>query len=140
TSAAAVLAILWVEDRGWTVKRPALAGGIVAALLLVNYATRATAIALLAAAIASELWRARRLRAYGLYLMLFLGVGIVIYTRFIYDSRGQYGSQFVIDWRLYRDNFLYYLRMPASLWSASPSVLRYTLAGLMVSGAIFQMV
>ena len=135
-SGAAVLAVLWVEDQGWTIKRPAWAAALVTGLLLLSYATRATAVALLAATAAKELWRAWesgrpwRVRAYGLYLLLFLGAGIMVYTQFIYDSRSQYGAQFVIDWRLYRDNFLFYLRMPAALWSSSPTLLRYALSGL----------
>lgn len=138
-SALAIIAIFWVEDKGWTAERPALAAALVTTLLLVNYATRATAVALFAAAVVSELWRVRRLRAYGVYLLLFLGIGVVIYTKLIYDSRGQYGAQFVIDWRLYRDNFLFYLRMPASLWSASPTALRYLLAGAAIGCGLIRL-
>jgi len=130
SSAAALLAILWLEERGWTAERPALAAAIVAGLLLLNYATRATAAALLVAAVVSEIWRARRLRAYGAYLLGFLAVSIVVYTKLIYDAGGQYGNQFPIDWRNYAHNLLFYFRMPAALWSSSPTLLRYLLAGL----------
>lgn len=145
-SGGAILTILWLEDRGLTVERPAWAAAAVAGLLLLSYATRATALALLGAAIVNEFWRvwesrpSWRMRAFGWYLLLFLGVGVMIYTKFIYDSRGQYGSQFVIDGRLYLDNFLFYLRMPAALWSASPAVLRYALSGLTMGCGLVSLV
>lgn len=142
-SASAVLLLIWVEEAGWTVRRPALAAASVAAILLLSYATRATAAALLGAAVAGELWRtwesrpAWRFRAYGFYLLLFLAVGFLVYTKAIYDTRGQYSNQFVLDWRIYRDNLLFYFRMPAALWSSSPTALRYLLSGLAMVCGLF---
>lgn len=140
TSAAALLLILRVDEAGWTVRQPAITAALVAALLCLNYATRATAVALLTAAVLSELWQKRGLRAYGLYLVAFLAAGLLVYTKFIFDTGGQYGTQFVIDWRLYLENALFYFRMPASLWSSSPMPLRYALAGLVTFAGVVSVI
>jgi len=131
-SAAALWALLWVEQESWVTKKPAAAAALVSSLLLLLIATRAAGLALVAA---FGLWeglrilRTRRIPSYTWWAAGMLGAGLLCYQLFLYNTASQYGNQFSLEPRLVARNVLYYLRMAAPLWSPSPAALRYALTG-----------
>ena len=132
-SAAALLALLWVEQEGYAERRPIAAAGLVSLLLLLAVATRSAGLALIAA---FGIWeaigatRTRRLRPYTLWAAGLLGLGFLVYQLFVYSSTQQYGSQLSLDPRFIFRNAVFYVRFPAQLWIFAPDLLRYVLSGL----------
>jgi hypothetical protein len=130
-SAASLLAMLWVEQEGWTERRPAASAVLVSGLLLLSIATRAAGLALVLAcglAEALRIIRTRRIRSYALWLGVLVLFGVAVYQLYLYNAAGQYGNQFSLEPRLVLRNMMFYARMAAPLWSPSPSPLRYLLA------------
>jgi hypothetical protein len=142
-SAAALLALLALEQSGRIKRNPFVSAVCATALLLACFAVRSAGLALIAAAglhELSELWRTRRLRPFALWLGVGLAVGLLVYQRFVYDSAGHYGSQFTFDVGLIARGAVFYLRSAAALWSSAPTPLRYLLAGSALGLAVLALV
>ena len=129
-SALALLMIGEIYRRGWDTTHAVISGILAAVLLFLCYLTRATGLALIAGFVAYDLWRARRIRVFGLVAAGLIAVAFLVYTRFLFDARGQYGSQFVMQPRVWALNAIAYLETPAVIWGAAPAVIRYPLAVL----------
>jgi hypothetical protein len=138
-TAAALLAIVWVEQDGLAQRRPIVAAGLVSMLLLLCIATRSTSYALIAAFglhRAWEAWRTRTIGSYTLWALGMVGTGFLIYQKLLFNSAQQYGTQFSLDGPLILRGAIFYLRAGAPLWSSAPTPLRYLLAGSLLACAV----
>lgn len=113
--------------RSEAIRRPQLAGCVAGLLLLGAYLTRAPGIALVAAFFLHELYRARRIRAFGVAAALTFVAGFLWYRLTLYDGGG-YSGQFRITPLTWARNVAEYLKSPAQMWGGMPAVLRYPAA------------
>jgi hypothetical protein len=129
--------------RGWDEEHPFSAGAIAALLMMLCYLTRATGLTIIGAFAIYEVWRARRLRPFGITAIVLTAAAMAVYTKFIFHAGQQYGTHFPFQPRGYLDHAMFYLRTPAALWAPAPSIVRYTLAfatlSFSVVGAIWQL-
>jgi hypothetical protein len=126
-SAAALLFFEWVYRRDEADRRPFLHGAIAGLLVLTAYLTRVTGIALVAAFAFYELYRARRIRSFGIAAAAVFIAGFALYRVTLYDGGG-YASQFRITPDTWARNAVDYFKSAASLWAAAPAALRYPAA------------
>jgi hypothetical protein len=129
---ATVCLAVWIYQRGWDKRYPARAAAALVTLVLIAYATRVAGLALVLALGGYEVLVARRLRPFNLYLAAGLALGLILYTKFIYDGRG-YSNEFGFTPRTYLVNALYYVRSPASMWGSSPRPLRWPMTGALLA-------
>jgi hypothetical protein len=127
-----LLVIDEIYRRGWDERYALMAGAVTACLLMLCYLTRATGLALMIGFTGYELWRARRLRRFGVVAIVLTGIAVVIYTKFVFHVDRQYGSQFVFQPGVYAANALEYLRAPVAFWEAAPRLVRYPLSAMAV--------
>ena len=137
-SAAALLFFEWVYRRDEAERRPLLHGAVAGLLVLTAYLTRVTGVALVAAFAFYELYRARRIRVFGIAAAAVFLTGFMLYRLTLYDGAG-YSNQFHITPGTWARNVLDYFKSAASLWAATPAVARYpaALATLALAAAGF---
>ena len=132
-----------IYQRGWDERHALSAAVMTAVLLMLCYLSRATGLAVIGAFGIYELWRARRLRVFGVTAIVLTTAAIIAYTRIAFHVGQQYNTQFPFQPRAYLDHALFYLRTPAALWAGAPAMLRYplglTMLGLLAIGAIQQL-
>ena len=108
---AALVAMVVAYERRWDETKPARSAMVIVCLTLLAYGTRTVGLTLVIAFGAYELWRARRIRRFGVYVLGGLAAALLFYTFAIYDSRG-YGGQFAFQLGAYLRNAIYYARSP----------------------------
>ena len=135
-SALSLLTIDEIYRREWDIRRPLFAGVLAATLLFLCYLTRAAGLAMIGGFAAYELRRSRRVRVFSLIAGGITATAFLLYTNFLFDARGQYGSQFVRNPAIWAHNAIAYLQTPAVVWAAAPAVIRYPLAAVTLCLAI----
>lgn len=126
-----LVALLWIEKRGWDESHPAQAAAVVTALMLLAYGSRAIGLSLVTAFGLYEVCWKRRLSRFNVFVFCGFGLGILLLMLLFYDSRS-YANQFVFTPVTYLHNAILYLRAPASLWNGSPALLRHGLFALTI--------
>ena len=127
-SALALLVIDVIYDKKWDQTSPVLAGTATAIVILMCYFTRATGMALIGGFALYDLWRARRIRWFNVSTGFFIAACLAGYLFYMRNAGGQYGSQFRMQPRIWADNGIAYLKLPAAIWAGSPAAVRYPVA------------
>ena len=121
-----LVAMVWVERRGWDVKKPLPAAAVVSICMLLAYGSRSVGISLAAAFALYEAVVKRRIRLFSVAVLAGFGAGVVFYSLTPYGGRG-YGTEFYFAPAVYWQNTIAYGKAMAELWAGAPAPVRYFL-------------
>jgi hypothetical protein len=119
-------ALAAIEKWKWDETQPLTGALVVAIFMLLAYGSRGIGAALPVSVALHEALVRRRVRRFGVAVLVIFAAGVAMLTATLYDSRA-YRMHFPMLPAAYLQNATYYAQSVGSLWQDSPAALRYFL-------------